>query len=175
MSKHPVSKIRSISDAKKALSTVTSPPSAAAIAKQVAAFLDQINSGEVQAVARRVRRGASPVEYSIEATALGECLSEIRPAGKGHAFRCPRPLFFAVVNVLASATEAKPLSTADIVMGVEKIMGTKPAEHQYGVAIRYLVRVEPQLVIRKKAKYWPKKSKRLNTAAEDRWKSLSGA
>lgn len=123
-----------------------------ATVKKVLALLGVVEA-ELQrvAVVEPVRQGKTPLVYRVEQTTLGETLAEHRPGGTAQPFRCPRPVWDAVIGVLADAE--KPMSAEEIAEAVEKRTGTRPGDHQYRVPLRLLTQMDPPLLTRSRAKY----------------------
>jgi hypothetical protein len=155
MTKDSMSEIQAIDEARQLLATIKSPVKAAAIARRVLDLLDVIEQAnrKAEGMPRPTRRGAKRVVYMVEKTEVGQNLAEHRPGSTSSPFRCPKPLYDAVVKVLAGAK--RPLGTDDIVSGVERLVGYRPGEHQYRVALRFFTTVEPPLLVRSRAKYSP--------------------
>lgn len=170
MTQTEMSEIWPLAEARKLLASITSPPEAVEIARQVLALLDLVEeriTDRSGPLPRAVRRGATAVVYAVERSALGETLAEHRPAGNAQPFRCPRPVYDAVVTALADAK--KPMSTAEIAAEVEKRTGMKPANHQFRVPIRLFLHVDPPLIIRNRARYIAASRRTVRKAAAQLW------
>ena len=167
-----MSEISPLDRARQLLATMTSPARTAAVAKEVLALLDQVEQQHARPseVSRPSRRGAVPVIYTVQTTEIGENLAEHRPDGSSRPFRCPRPVYDAFVEVLAEAK--RPVSTDEIVQGVEKLIGYRPGDHQYRVPLRLFLHVSPPLLVRSRARYSLPEPKTFATSAAKLWASL---
>jgi hypothetical protein len=117
-----------------------------------------------------MRRGKTPLTYVVERTALGETLAELRPEGSSQPFRCPKPLYDAMVGILVDAE--KPMSAEEIADAVEKRIGVRPADHQFRVPLRLWSQIEPPLLIRSRAKYRVADPTPFKRSAEALWNKL---
>jgi hypothetical protein len=166
-----VSEISPLEEAKRLLATIKSPERAAAVAKQVIALLDQMQMVQERVSATQsLRRGGTPVTYSVERSNLGETLAERRPKGSSQPFRCPRSIYDAMVTVLTHAE--KPLGADEIVDGVEKLVGVRPADHQYRTVLRLWYSIDPPLIARVRARYRPVDVAAFSLAATRLWQTL---
>lgn len=102
-------------------------------------------------VTRPSKRGSGKMEYRVERTPGGETLAEHRIGGTSQPFRCPRGVYDAIVQALASATS--PLSVEDIATEVKSREGVQPGDFQIRVPLRLWLQVEPALIIRHRARY----------------------
>ena len=170
-----MSEISPLNRARQLLATVTSPARAAAVAREVLSLLDQVEQEHSRPgeVSRPSRRGAVPVIYTVQTTEIGENLAEHRPDGSSRPFRCPRPVYDAFVNVLADA--GRPVSTDEIVQGIEKLIGYRPGDHQYRVPLRLFLYLSPPLLVRSRARYSLPDPRTFSTSAVKLWNSLKAA
>ena len=141
---------QAVDEARKLIATVKGPKRTV---QRVLALLRVVEAELQQAVVtiEPTRRGRTPLTYAVERTALGETLAEHRPEGSSQPFRCPKPVWDAIIRVLADAK--KPLSAEEIAEAVEKRTGTRPGDHQYRVPLRLLTQIDPPLLIRGRARY----------------------
>ena len=146
-----VSEIRALDKARRLLGTIKSPPATVAIVEEVLSLLDEVDRTTTAAFTRPARRGAAPVVYTVQTTEMGESLAEHRPDGSSRPFRCPKPLYDALVNILTQAD--RPLSTDEIAAAAEQVVGYRPGDHQYRVPLRLFLHVQPPLLVRSRAKY----------------------
>lgn len=152
MTSRTVSEIPNLKEAMRLLATIKSPAGAAATARKVASLLEQIDRQRLVALnVPPQRRGATSVSYAVEDSAVGEALTERRPKGSSQPFRCPRPIYAAMITTFADAT--RPLTTDEILASIERSVGQRPAEHQYRVALRAWSRTTPPLIARSRARY----------------------
>src|SRR5687768_11047667 len=90
------------------------------IAEKILGLLRHLDSrldSSAEMVARQSKRGSGQVEYRVERTSAGETLAEHRSSGSSQPFRCPRPLYDALVAVMASA--GRPMSLDELSAAVE--------------------------------------------------------
>jgi hypothetical protein len=121
-------------------------------------------------IGRPARRGSGNVEYLVEGSGAGETLAEHRRGGKSQPHRCPRPLYDAVAQVLAGAD--RPLAVEEIMVGVEKMVGGRPAEFQVRVPLRFWITAGPPLVVRMRARYRATDTQGFAAGTEKLWADL---
>lgn len=97
-------------------------------------------------------------------------LTEERLSGKSKAFRCPRAVYDAVVEVLSKAD--RPLLLDEIATGAEKELGDRPADHQVRVALRFWMHLQKPLLTRSRARHRPTSLKDFGDEADRRWLQL---
>ena len=170
-----VSEIFRLEQARDLLAQIKAPATTARIARQVIALLDQEMADRQQPISflHDAKRGAARVEYRVERTGLGENVAEYRPGSKAKPFRCPRPLYEAIVAVLDNADG--PLSMAEIVEQVARQTGQPPGDHQYRPAIRLWMHVQPPLLRRSRSRYSPSDGQSFKASASKLWHDLKGA
>lgn len=125
------------------------------VATKILALLDTASQELVAekggAQARPSKRGDAEIEYRVEKTTAGETLAEHRTSGASQPFRCPRPVYDAIAQVLASATGPLPLE--DIAAAVAAKAGVTPGDYQLRVPLRLWLSVTPPLIVRHRARY----------------------
>lgn len=112
-------------------------------------------------------RGSAEVIYVVEPSALGESLAEHHATGGAQPYRCPKSIYDAVVAVLGKTD--RPLSTADLLEEVGRVIGGPPADHQIRVVLRFFQRSEPAMVLRNRARYMPVAPSKFLHDAGDLW------
>jgi hypothetical protein len=168
-----VSAIRPIDEARRLLASITSPPATVAIVKRALALLEEHELGRPTGFSRPARRGAVPVVYTVQTSEMGESLAEHRPDGSSRPFRCPRPLYEALVTVLSDAK--RPISTDEIASEIERLVGYRPGEHQYRVPLRLFLAVRPPLLTRSRARYSVPGNEEFRSEAGKLWDSLKSS
>lgn len=76
-------------------------------------------------------------------------LTEHRVGGRPYPFRCPKPIYDAMAEVLAGADHA--LSLEEMITAVTAVTGDPPADYQVRVPLRLWMHVEPPLIVRNRA------------------------
>lgn len=145
----------------------------AAFARRLLPLLEEaLEAVAGSVVTRPLRRGTGVVEYVVEKTQQGEVLTENRPGRRSKPFRCPKSVYEALIRVLGGAD--RPLTTDEITSGVERLMETRPPDHQVRVALRLMLHVEPALLSRSRARYRPVDPRQFPKSADALWFSLRG-
>lgn len=138
-------------------------------ARQLLPLLEEARG---HAVRRRAARGTGEIEYVVEKTQQGEVLTERRLSGRSKPFRCPKAVYDAVVAVLAETP--RPMSLDEIVAGIEKRLGERPAEFHVRVPLRLWMHVQPSLLRRSRARYGRSDGSDFPAAATAAWHHLRG-
>jgi hypothetical protein len=123
--------------------------------------------GTGAAVRRESKRSGAAVEYAVEQTARGQFLTERRLSGKSQPFRCPKPIYDAVVKVLGASK--KSMSMDEIAHEVTALLGESAADFQLRVPLRFWMHVGPPLVVRHRARYKPAEPESFVVRANEAW------
>lgn len=135
------------------------------LAVEIAGMLDGLVSAMTKKPAQR--RTGENVEYRVEVVNKRPMLYELRPAGA--PLRVSHDLYMALVRVLGPSL--RPLSYDEIAEGVEEMTGTKVAEWQGRLLLRFIQRADPPIVVRERSRYRAVDPAKFPAAALKLWRS----
>jgi hypothetical protein len=95
------------------------------------------------------RRTGDGTKYAVEGRGSQASLSESRPTAQ--PLRVGKPTFDLVVSVLGSAD--RPLGFDEIVAAVGTKSDHAPADWQIRVILRFLLRADPEILLRSRSRY----------------------
>lgn len=116
------------------------------------------------------RRTSDTTTYRIAGVGAQASLGEHRPAAQ--PLRVPRAMFNAIVAILADSD--RPVPFDEIMRDAAKAQ-QPPAEWQARVVLRFLMRADPEILVRSRSRYQPNDSKHFLKLAEKWWKDTAAS